>query len=205
MSEPDLADVLRLLAEAERAMPDPAEDLARGQVARRRRTRRRASGAAAAAVVLVVAGVGVGAALGGGHDDHATSSTVRLVAANLTTSAYTFGLTPQGWSVQGQNPNSVTIAPDDGTTDSDPDSFVGKLVILFDQEPTDGTPLTSDGRTYYIHSDTGYTTLSTHTRPGEPHGVVRVQYPDHTGWSRSTMLAFLGSVQVHPGAQPGLG
>jgi hypothetical protein len=35
--------------------------------------------------------------------------------------------------------------------------------------------------------------------------MVRIQYPTGTGWTRETMLGFLASVHVGPGAQQGLG
>ncbi len=32
-----------------------------------------------------------------------------------------------------------------------------------------------------------------------------IQFPDDTGWTRDTMLTFLASVHVGPGAQQGVG
>ena len=207
---PDLTAALRVLADSDRPVPDAEDDLARARFASRRRLRRRLQAGSAAAALLVVAGVGVGTALTG-HEpaDGPSASTgvapVRLVAQPLAADPYTFDLTPKGWSVQGQTPQAVTIAPDDGQTSTSPDVFVGKLVILFDENPPGTKALEYAGRTYWIHADSGYTTLSTRTRAGEPRGVVRVQYPASTGWTMTSMLRFLGSVHVGPGAQPGLG
>jgi hypothetical protein len=102
-------------------------------------------------------------------------------------------------------PSAVTIAPV-GFPDQEPASFVGKLVIMLDQNPLGrGERVDVDGRDFRIRESEGYTTISTATRPGEPAGVVRIQYPSGTGWSRDTMLEFLADVQVGPGAQPGVG
>ncbi len=130
---------------------------------------------------------------------------MQLVAATFDADPYTFDLTPAGWHVQSQNAFAVTIAPDDGSTSDSPDVFIGKLVILFDQNPLSGTSVDVDGRRFWLHSDSDYTTISTATRPDEPPGAVRIQYPDDAGWTRESMLAFLGSVHVGPGALPGLG
>jgi hypothetical protein len=207
---PDVTAALRVLADTDRPVPDAGEDLVRARSAARRRFRRRLQAGSAAAVVLVVAGVGVGNALTGRDRAEVPNAStrvapVRLVAQPLVADPYTFDLTPKGWSVQGQSPTAVTIAPDDGRTSTNPDDFVGKLVILFDQNPPGSKSLEYDGRTFWIHADSGYTTLSTRTRPGEPAGVVRVQYPASAGWTMTAMLRFLGSVHVGPGARPGVG
>jgi hypothetical protein len=57
----------------------------------------------------------------------------------------------------------------------------------------------------WVHGDSGYTTVSTRTRPGEPRGVVHIQYPDDAGWQLATMVRFLDSVHVGPGAKAGHG
>jgi hypothetical protein len=70
----------------------------------------------------------------------------------------------------------------------------------------DGARVLTEDRVFWIRAgDSGYTTVATRTRADEPPGVVRVQYPDEAGWSNDTMLAFLGSVHVGPGALPGQG
>ena len=47
--------------------------------------------------------------------------------------------------------------------------------------------------------------MATPTLPGEPEGVVRIQFPDSAGWTRDTMLQFLGSVHVGETAVHGVG
>jgi hypothetical protein len=212
--EPRLDAALRLVADAERPPADPVADLLRARRAARRRVHRRLRVGSAAAALLVVAGMAATGTLSG-HAGRATDAAgpgastgtdlVRLVAQPLAADPYTFELTPQGWSVQGQSPGAVTIAPDDGSASTNPDDFVGKLVIVFDLNPPGSKAFVYDGRRFWIHLDSGYTTLSTRTRPGEPAGVVRVQYPAATGWTMTSMLRFLASVHVGPGARPGLG
>ena len=200
----DLKRLLEPAAESTRPPVDPVDDLARARRAARTRTLRRVRLAVVTAAVVVVSAVG----LNRPADDPAPPAAgghVQLVAATFDADPYTFDLTPSGWHVQSQNAFAVTIAPDDGSTSDDPDVFIGKLVIMFDQNPLSGASVVVDGRRFWVHSDSDYTTLSTSTRQDEPPGVVRIQYPDEAGWTRASMLAFLGSVHVGPGALPGLG
>jgi hypothetical protein len=190
---------------------DPAADLERARFAARRRAARRvrfgALGVAAACLVGVTA---TGLA---GHDQGrrevppvaAGPAHVELVASTLNVDPYTFDLTPRGWSVQGQSASAVTIAPDRGGVSGNPDDFQGKLVILYDENPLTGERVEHDGRAFYLGHDSGYTMVASRTLPGEPAGVIRVQYPDAAGWDRATMLDFLGSVHVSESASPGVG
>ena len=127
------------------------------------------------------------------------------MAATFDAAPYTFDLTPKGWAVQGQDEFGVTIAPTDGSVSDSPYDFEGKLVIMFDPRPPGGRAVDLDGRRFWITGDSGYTTISTRTLPGEPDGAVRIQYPDDTGWTEDTMLAFTASVHVGEGAEHGLG
>ncbi|HET6153851.1 MAG TPA: hypothetical protein VFE15_12910 [Marmoricola sp.] len=220
MSDPsEILDALRTVADRDRPVPGVEADLARARAAARARRSRRLRAATVASALVAVAGFGVAQSVG--SHGHAPSTRpdvalpgagasphvqpVQLVDATFHATPYTFDLTPRGWVVQAQNPTAVTIAPADGSAGDDPDVFVGKLVILFDREPTSGTEVQHAGRSYWIGGDSDYTMISTRTRPGEPVGVVRVQYPDNAGWTRASMLAFLASVHVGPGASPGLG
>jgi hypothetical protein len=129
---------------------------------------------------------------------------IGFLAQPLEAGPYTFEATPEGWEVQGVTPSAVTVAPI-GAADQDPNSFVGKLVILLDGNPLSGEQVEQDGRTFWIHGDSGYTTIATPTLPGEPAGNVLIQFPDDTGWTRAAMLQFLAGVHVGAGAQRGLG
>jgi hypothetical protein len=191
-------------------MPDPHEDLARARTALRARSRLRFRLGLGALALALVAGVGVTGVLDragrpGESAPSATADSIELLATTFVAKPYSFDLTPQGWSVQSQSPYAVTIVPDDGSTSPDPNVFVGKLVITFDHNPIGTQLLGGRGRQVWIHTDSGYTTLSMRTAAAEPAGVVRIQYPDNAGWDRSAMARFLRSVHVGAGAKASLG
>jgi len=209
----DLNSLLERAAGPTGAPVDAHADLTRGHRALSRTRRRRGAlglvGVAAAGVV----GVGIARVTDPGGDvaadrtqtHHPVKGTgITFLAQPFEAGPYTFDQTPVGWEVQGAYPQGVTIAPV-GFPDQEPLSFVGKLVILFDGNPLSGEKLQRDGRTFWVHGDSGYTTIATPTRPGEPTGNVLIQFPDDTGWTRDTMLTFLASVHVGPGAQQGVG
>ena len=127
---------------------------------------------------------------------------VRLVAEEMEAGPYTFGTTPEGWELQNNEPFAVTIGRI-GETNTDPASFVGKLVILLDDLPLlGGERVMRDGREMVVRDNgDGYLTISARTRPGEPQGTVRIQFPADLGWSRDAALTFLASVQVGPDAE----
>ncbi|WP_019143576.1 hypothetical protein [Aeromicrobium massiliense] len=191
---------------------DPAPDLRRARTALLRRSRRRQ--AAGLGVLALVGVAAVGVALDRPATQRLPSDTVAsspvdaqvaLVAATLDAEPYSFGLTPRGWTVGGRTPTAVTIVPEDGTTSDDPDDFRGKLVVMLDANPLEGREVERDGRTFRVVESDGYTTMATPTLPGEREGVVRIQFPDDAGWDEDAMLAFLGSVHVGDGAEPGVG
>jgi hypothetical protein len=192
-------------------MPDPLEDLVRAQSAARIRSRRRFRLALSGLSLALVAGVGVTGVLerGAGRPPSSspatTTGSIDLLAKRLRARPYTFDLTPKGWSVQARTAYFVTIVPGDRPTSPDPDVFVGKLVITFDHNPLGGRPLGGTGRDVRIRGDSGYTTLSMRTAPGEPPGVVRIQYPDDAGWDHTSMARFLRSVHVGAGVRASLG
>ncbi len=193
---------------------DARADLTRGHRALARTRRRR--GAAGLVGVAAAGVVGFGAmryadpADTGPHHaiettDPETAAGVAMLAQPFEAGPYTFDATPEGWEVQGATPAAVTIAPI-GFPDQEPLSFVGKLVILFDGNPPgDGEQVDLDGRTFWVSEGEGYTSISTRTRPDEPEGIVRIQFPDDTGWDRQTMIEFLAGVHVGTGAQQGVG
>jgi len=213
---PGLKQILDLAADGPDRTVDPVEDLARARHALAARRRRRFRGSAAVATMAVIATLGVASLV---KDDAAPPPApeasepalggVDLVAARFDAAPYAFDLTPNGWSVQGQTREAVTIAPDDGSTSAEPLDFSGKLVILFDTNPLTGRPVEQAGRRFWVHeeatNDGGYTVVSTPTGAGEPVGVVRIQYPDGAGWDLDSMVRFLGSVHVGPQARPGRG
>jgi hypothetical protein len=207
MSRDDLKRALQTVADAERPEADPGADLARARAAAGVRSRRRFRLGLTGVTAVAVLAIGATAVVDPEPDRAGVtaSSGVELVAEPFAAAPYTFDLTPAGWSVQAQRPTAVTIAPDDGSTSSNPDDFRGKLVILFDTNRPTGQALEHDGRAFWVSGDSGYTVLATRTRGAEPAGVVRIQYPDGAGWDRESMVAFLASVHVGPGARHGLG
>ena len=192
---------------------DAFADLARGHRALARTRRRRACVGLLGAAAAGVAGLGVVRYVDADRTptpataEHRTDAGlgINLLAQPFDAGPYTFDATPEGWEVQGAVPSAVTIAPI-GFPDQEPLSFVGKLVILFDRNPPGhGEQVDVDGRTFWVRESDDYTTISTRTQAGEPEGIVRIQYPSDTGWTRVTMLEFLAGVHVGPGAQPGVG
>jgi hypothetical protein len=192
---------------------DADADLTRGHRALSRTRRRRASVGLACVAAAGVVGVGVVRHIGADdspqlaidrHPDHAQTSGISFLAQPLEAGPYTFDSTPDGWEVQGVSPSAVTIAPV-GFADQEPNSYLGKLVIMFDGNPLSGERVELDGRTFWVHGDSGYTTIATPTLQGEPAGHVLIQFPDDTGWTRDSMLQFLAGVHVGEGAQQGVG
>jgi hypothetical protein len=211
----DLNSLLDRAAGPAPASVDPHADLTRGHEALARTRRRRTAAGLLGVATAGLVGIGVARqvttdqgpvpAIGVDHGDRSGRTGVVLLAQPFEAGPYTFDATPEGWEVQGAVPSGVTIAPV-GFPDQEPLSFVGKLVILFDGNPLGrGERVELDGRAFMLREGEGYTTISTPTRPGEPAGVVRIQYPSDTGWTRATMLEFLAGVHVGPSAQPGLG
>jgi hypothetical protein len=206
----DLNALLERAAGPAAAHVDVHADLTRGHRALSRTRRRRSAlglvGVAAAGVV----GIGASRVMApDGGPSQAKESThrgggVSFLAQPFVAGPYTFDATPEGWEVQGVSPSAVTIAPV-GAADQNPSSFVGKLVILFDGNPLSGEQVQRAGRTFSVHTNSGYTTMATPTLPGEPAGNVLIQFPSDTGWTRDSMLLFLAGVHVGDGAQQGLG
>ena len=206
----DILAALGAVARADVPIPAPDEDLARARAAARARRRRRFRAGLAGLAVTAVLAVGVANVLddagGSAATTQAAPGAVQLVAKRFDAAPYTFDLTPRGWSVQGQRPQAVTIAPDDESASDNPDDFIGKLVIMFDANAPFGDTVERDGRTFWVSdSGAGYTTMATRTRGDEPAGVVRIQYPRDAGWDEDSMLAFLASVHVGDTARLGVG
>ena len=128
---------------------------------------------------------------------------VQLLSQPFEAGPYTFAATPEGWYVQGAYPQGVTIAPEGVDLNPSPYSFEGKLVIMLDGHQPFGEPVTFAGREFWVRGDSGYTTIETLTRTGEPEGKLSVQYPDDSGWTQDTMLEFLATRAGRPGCSAG--
>ena len=57
--------------------------------------------------------------------------------------------------MQGAYPQGVTIAPEDVELNPSPDSFEGKLVIMFDGHRPFGEPATFAGREFWVRDSDG--------------------------------------------------
>jgi hypothetical protein len=205
----DLTDLLDRASDRGEPPLPVADDLTRGRVALRRRRRRNGLVAVGSLCALgIIAGFGAPAVLDRSSDDRPSvgveKSESALFAANQTEGPYTFGKLPVGWEVQGSYPQGVTIAPV-GFPDQEPASFVGKLVIMYDQNPVFGERREYNDREFYSNTEGDHDTVRVRTRAGEPEGTVSVQYPDSAGWDVETMIEFLDAVEVGQGALPGLG
>ena len=193
---------------------DAVADLTRGRRALSRTRYRRSAAGLVSVAAAGVLGAGVVRYAGPDHGPQQAvegpvqpdqkAGGISFLAQPLEAGPYTFDATPEGWEVQGVSPSAVTIAPV-GFADQEPDSFVGKLVIMFHDNPLTGEQVERDGRTFWIHHSDGYTMIDTRTLPGEPAGKVQIQFPSDTGWDTDSMLTFLGSVHVGEGAQQGVG
>lgn len=205
----DIKHLFDVASSPVRVGPDPAEDLARAHAASRARTSRRIQlgsvGLALAAVVTAGLLQSINEPSPSSELTSPQAGSVRLVAQTFTADPYTFDLTPSGWSVQDTNPYRVTIAPDDGSASDEPDDFVGKLVVMFDQTPPEGKQVALDGRDFWIRYGDDSLTVMTATRRDEPPGTVRIQYIGESKWSPVALMKFLGSVHVGAGALPGNG
>lgn len=207
----DLNALLDRAAGPVTAPVDARADLTRGHRALARTRRRRAAAGLVGVAAAGVVGVGVsryavddtGPVVAVEHPGSRAAG-VSLLSQPFEAGPYTFDATPDGWEVQGVYASGVTIAPV-GFADPEPLSFVGKLVIMFDANPVDGARVDLDGRAFWVHEGERYTTIATRTRADEPAGVVRIQYPADTGWTRTTMLEFLAGVHVGAGAEQGVG
>ncbi len=209
-----MTDLTELLDRASDTAGTPIpinDDLARAHAALRRHRRQRGLVTVGSVCVLAIAGAAAGQAVFDDAPEGSTTVTQApqtddgvLLAANASAGPYTFGKLPRGWEIQGEYPQGVTIA-EFGDDDQEPASFVGKLVIMYDQNPPSGDSVEYNGREFFTRGDSDHSSVSVRTRAGEPEGVVSVQYPDSAGWDFDTMIEFLDAVAVGEGAQPGLG
>jgi hypothetical protein len=204
----ELTDLLNRASERDTTSTPVSDDRARARAALRRRRARGAVRLGSLAAVAVIAAGIVGSNALDSDDPVVTqrddAAGVELVAADASAGPYTFGKLPEGWEVQGISPSAVTIAPTDAK-DQEANSFLGKLVILYDLYEPSGDVTSVDGRDFYVRGDSGYTTINVRTEAGQPDGTVYVQYPDSAGWDEDTMIEFLDAVQVNESAQPGVG
>jgi hypothetical protein len=229
----DLKDLLeRALADgrgpAPGAQADPAGDLARGRHLRRRRTWHRAGGTAAAAAVMAAAAAVAGPAAfsggpahglaNGGHTPPAATKAavpqVKLVAyTGAQPPGYVVKKIPAGWVIQGTNAYALTIAPAH-FADKNPDSFLGKLVVMQGEFSTadaaaDGwVATTAGGRTAYFNPGQpsgGGTVTAGFDIEQAPGRWLTIQAPGSLGWTEAQFKEFALGVTILATARPGQG
>ena len=205
---------------------DPAGDLARGRRLLRRRRAVRFGGLAAAAAVCLGAG-SLALTAGGGTGTEAptvasrqqpggtTGRTTDNRSGNLSIAlvaytgdqvpGYRVSEVPKGWEIQGGNAFALTIAPT-GAADRNPDSFLGKLVVMLQSVdaagPGAGTPVSVDGRRGNVHVE-GDTQILVY-QDAASHWVV-IQAPTSLGWDDERIARFAAGVEVLGNAQGGRG
>jgi hypothetical protein len=211
-------------------------DVARGRAAlvrdHRRRTIRRSMATAstiAAGVVIAVVATHLGAAPA--HHNaagaHAKTHTVTTNTHNAPTvkahphkrspiklidyngkqlSGFTVDKVPDGWFLSTSNQYALLIDPN-GSTDNDPDAFIGKLAVLTQSSSVHhlppGTPVTVNGQKGVVSDDGGYATTLTYSDPAG-FGVV-IQAPVALHWSDDQIVAFAEGVHVTSDALQGVG
>jgi hypothetical protein len=109
---------------------------------------------------------------------------------------FTVDQVPAGWHLSTSTSYALLITPD-GSTDNDPDAFLGKLAVL--TSSTDqhglgpGDPVTVDGRPGRAHTSDGVLILS-YNAPG---GFgIDIQAPSTLGWGAAQIVAFAEGVHV---------
>jgi hypothetical protein len=198
-------------------------DLARGRaalaVSQRRRTYRRLSAGAGASLALAAVVV-IAATSGGGahtlttnrpaatpgvqantgsapHTGHAGASTIKLVDyTGAQLAGFTVTQVPQGWHLSTSTPYALLITPD-GSTDNNPEVFIGKLAVLTsstDQQGLgSGDAVTVNGKAGVVSRQSGYLMLNYNA----PNGFgVNIQAPDSLGWSEAQIVAFADGITV---------
>jgi hypothetical protein len=214
--------------------PDPAADLARGRRLHRRRRRHQLAGVAGVTAVAL-GGVLVPLSLSAGtpaptpHHTAAVaapSSTGRSGAASPATApdtlpvqrvalvvwegtqppGYRVSFMPKGWVVQGSTPYALTMAPANAK-DKDPDSFLGKLVVMLQSRDATAPPSSwawqpVNGRAGRFDVQDGTQILIFKAAGGQ---WVDIQAPVSLGWTSAELAKFGGGVQVLGAAQQGRG
>jgi hypothetical protein len=212
-----LADLAGSPGEPTTAQADA--DLSRGRSALRRR--RVLQGAAGSAFAIVVAGAALAFTTGAGPAGGSAPLAVGTTAAAPATGsfqlvAYTgeqpagFSVdkVPSGWVVQGVTEAALTLAPK-GAKDTNPDSFVGKVVVMLQSPDEHGTP---EGETVKVGGQTGTLVKKEGSKDGrtlylpQPNGInLQVQVWDGIGWSAEDIAEFAAGIHVNSNAKPGRG
>jgi hypothetical protein len=131
---------------------------------------------------------------------------IKLVAyTGQQPSGYRVAYVPDGWEIQGANPFAMTIAPV-GFGDQQPDSFVGKLLVMLRSADDTGTPAGSarpvgTGTGYLNHTE-GIVVL---TYQDAAKHWIQLQVPPSLHWSDDDVAKFGAGVEITRDAEPGRG
>ena len=217
----DLRTLLSYAADEIEPAPGTVDaDLVRGRRALRRRHAQRT----AAPLLLVTAGAAAFAVMQGTDPArpplHAVlhsplpvpritapaATGIRLVAyTGQQPSGYRVAYVPAGWEVQGANAFAMTIAPK-GFADQQPDSFVGKLLVMLQSSDApatpEGTPRPVGTGTGYLRHTEGIVVL---TYQDSAKHWVQLQVPPTLHWSDDDVAAFAAGVEVTKDAVAGRG
>lgn len=192
-------------------------DVARGRRAlQRRRIRRTTAVAGAAAVVVVGAVVASHAVTSSGPGDNTSATASGLAArggialvaySGAQPQGYTVDSVPNGWQVQGVDNYVLTIAPV-GDSDTSPDSFDGKLVVMLRSQDDVGARTGDNvmiGSTPGVidHSEDAFATQLFFTDAAGHR--IDIQVPPALHWSDAQMAAFAAAVHVNATARAGVG
>lgn len=128
-----------------------------------------------------------------------TSEPAAPVTGSAAPSFFEVPPAPAGFELQGNSPYGVTFARPGSTTV--PEDFEGKIVLMFEANSPTGKKQVVAGRSFWVAEETGggYARVSVRTGPGEPQGVLALQFPS-AAWSSAEAVAFLGEVRVRDGA-----
>lgn len=218
----DITDLFRRTATEVGAEPSEAiidGDVSRGQTALHRDHKRRAirrsmaatSTVAAAAVVAVIVAQSGGAsaqhhtnAVKGAPSHHVvgthhatTGKSIKLVAYHgKQLNGFTVDEVPAGWHLSTSTQYALLITKD-GTTDDDPNAFVGKLAVLTSSVDEHGLghgdSVTVDGQPGKVEVQGDVQLL----RYNDPNGFgVDIQAPTELGWTDTQIVQFAEGVHV---------
>ena len=190
------------------------DDLARGRLLLRRRTRRRMVAGSAAVTVVAIAAIvptlasGPAAVSKTSANANTKPAAARIKLVDYTGTqppGYTVKMIPDNWVIQGSTPFALTIAPANAS-DKDPDSFIGKLVILqeaFDTSEVQGFMKTEvQGHVAYYGVDDSIASLVIEQTPSR---WLDVQAPASLHWTEHQEAQFGAGVTILATAQEGKG
>jgi hypothetical protein len=213
--------------------PDPARDLHRAKAPLRRR---RAAFAGTAAVLALGAGL-VPLALDPGKNAGDTSATAPVTPVRMVEMAsytgkqvpgYRISQVPKGWAIQGNTPNSLTLAPATAKN-TVPGDHLGKLVISVlpkaPKQPTTSTAQKINGQPGWLVKSSEIDVKAEHPKKlaALPPSVrqeltqinahltyrladgrwIEIVAPASLGWDTSYLAKFASSVKVLDSATAG--